>query len=254
MWCFSPRNEANAAKAAIINLKCAFLCCRSLTELLKTSMGACETRESRYPVPAAEARRPHCSQLMERGSRFLAQSCHCPDAAAARDFIAEIRRKNPDATHNCWAFAAGPPGDTARIGFSDDGEPHGTAGRPMLKTLLHSGIGEICMVVSRWFGGVKLGTGGLVRAYQQSAKENMETLPLAERVRLEKLRLCLDYAAVDAVKRLLEKFGANLVEETYAQKASFMVSVPEDRLAGFIGAARDAGRGRIDIEQTPDGD
>ena len=89
---------------------------------------------------------------------------------AARAFVEQIRTKHADATHNCWAFVTGAPGHSGQVGFSDDGEPHGTAGRPMLQVLLHCGVGEITMVVTRWFGGVKLGTGGLVRAYQDSVR------------------------------------------------------------------------------------
>ena len=128
---------------------------------------------TRYPIPAAGPDRPHRTELLIRRSRFLAQCAHTPGPEAARAFVESIRRANADATHNCWAYAAGAPGQTARIGSSDDGEPHGTAGRPMLQVLLHCGIGEICVVVTRWFGGVKLGTGGLVRAYQDSVRENL---------------------------------------------------------------------------------
>ena len=112
---------------------------------------------TRYPIPAAGPDRPHRTELLIRRSRFLAQCAHTPGPEAARAFVESIRRANADATHNCWAYAAGAPGQTARIGSSDDGEPHGTAGRPMLQVLLHCGIGEICVVVTRWFGGVKLG-------------------------------------------------------------------------------------------------
>ncbi|NLG62975.1 MAG: hypothetical protein GX539_12100, partial [Candidatus Cloacimonetes bacterium] len=101
---------------------------------------------------------------MVQRSRFIATLAHAPDVESARAFIEEVRAEFPDATHNCWAFVAGPPGSTSHVGFSDAGEPHGTAGRPMLDVLLHSGIGEVAAVVTRYFGGVKLGKGGLVRA------------------------------------------------------------------------------------------
>ena len=137
---------------------------------------------SRFPIPAADAAAPFQTEIIIRRSRFLTHCAHTPGMEAARAFVEQIRTKHADATHNCWAFVAGAPGHSGQVGFSDDGEPHGTAGRPMLQVLLHCGVGEITMVVTRWFGGVKLGTGGLVRAYQDSVRENLATLPLAEKV------------------------------------------------------------------------
>lgn len=119
--------------------------------------------DARFSIPAVGPDNPHRTEAVIRRSRFLAQGCHCVSRADAIKFVDAIRAVNPDATHNCWAYQAGAPGDTAAIGSSDDGEPRGTAGRPMLNALLHSGIGQICVVVSRWFGGVKLGVGGLAR-------------------------------------------------------------------------------------------
>ena len=96
----------------------------------------------RYPIPA----RIHQAELVERRSRFVATLAHAPDAAAAHAFIERTRERLPDATHHCWAFVAGPPGSTRAIGMSDAGEPPGTAGRPMLTVLLHSGVGEVVAV------------------------------------------------------------------------------------------------------------
>ena len=154
-----------------------------------------------------------------------------------------IRRANADATHNCWAYAAGAPGHTARIGSSDDGEPHGTAGRPMLQVLLHCGIGEICVVVTRWFGGVKLGTGGLVRAYQDSVRENLTGLALAEQVPLSRLECTVSYAHLDALRRLLPAFEAKIADEDYQAEARLRLSLPEEQAAAFCRAVAGASNG-----------
>ena len=103
-------------------------------------------------------------------SRFIVTVGRAASPEAAHAFIERIREEHSQATHNCWAFNAGEPGSTAQVGASDDGEPKGTAGRPMLTAVLHSGIGEVVVVVTRYFGGILLGTGGLVRAYQGSAQ------------------------------------------------------------------------------------
>lgn len=189
-----------------------------------------------FDVPDAAAAHPHSTELVIRRSRFLAQSAHTPHAQAARSFVESIRSLWPDATHHCWAYVAGAPGDTAHIGSSDDGEPHGTAGRPMLHVVLHSPVGEVCIVVSRWFGGVKLGTGGLVRAYQESVRQNMATLPLRRRVQETCLRLALAYAHVDVLHRLLPTYGARIAAEEYTDKVYVQLFLPETHKDAFIAA------------------
>ena len=188
---------------------------------------------TRYAVPDVALQQPHCTEIIIRRSRFLAQCAHTPNPAAARAFVDQIRRQHADATHNCWAYAAGAPGDTAQIGSSDDGEPHGTAGRPMLQIVLHGGIGELCVVVSRWFGGVKLGTGGLVRAYQDSVRECLASLPVRQRVPECSLQLALGYAHVDALRRMLPTFEARLESEEYLADARLQLRLPQEHVQAF---------------------
>ncbi|WP_297670913.1 YigZ family protein, partial [uncultured Desulfovibrio sp.] len=195
---------------------------------------------------------PHCTELVIRRSRFLAQCAHTPGPQAARAFVEQIRRHHADATHNCWAYAAGAPGDTAQIGSSDDGEPHGTAGRPMLQIVLHSDVGEICVVVSRWFGGVKLGTGGLVRAYQDSVRENLVTLPLRRRVQETRLRLVLAYAHLDGLRRLLPAYEARIDTEDYQAEAHLLLRLPEEHAAAFTAALAGLSNGAALCESAPE--
>lgn len=197
-------------------------------------MGSCDKSIQRYAIPLATADKPHCSQLMIKKSRFLAQSCNVATPADARAFIARIKSQNASATHNCWAFVAGAPCSATNIASSDDGEPHGTAGRPMLDVLQHSGIGQICTVVSRWFGGIKLGTGGLVRAYQECVRENLKTLAVAEKQEFSRWRLEIDYPKIDNLRRLLPMLESHLEKENYEQSAEFVISVPKDRIAEFM--------------------
>ena len=207
---------------------------------------------TRFDVPDASPERPHCTELVIRRSRFLAQCAHTPGPQAARAFVEHIRRRHADATHNCWAYAAGAPGGTAQIGSSDDGEPHGTAGRPMLQIVLHSDVGEICVVVSRWFGGVKLGTGGLVRAYQDSVRENLATLPLRRRVQETRLRLVLAYAHLDGLRRLLPAYEARIDTEDYQAEAHLLLRLPEEHAAAFTAALAGLSNGAALCESAPD--
>lgn len=182
----------------------------------------------RFLIPAATPSAPYITRLSIKKSRFVTQTCHCSSDAGAKEYIAAIRSANSDASHNCWAYVAGPPGDTAHIGSSDDGEPRGTAGRPMLNILLHCKIGQICVVVSRWFGGIKLGVGGLVRAYQDCVQENLATLPLKEAFETSSWELKLDYAHVAQARRILQDFEVDLCQEAYSENACFILKAAED--------------------------
>ena len=202
------------------------------------------TTAGRYPIPA----RIHRFEETIRASRFLTLLAHAPDADAAQAFIERVRSELPDATHHCWAFVAGPPGDTATIGMSDAGEPHGTAGRPMLTALLHGGVGEVVAVCARWYGGTKLGTGGLARAYAGGVKGALETLPTLERVERSPVRLTVRYAHVDAVQRLLDELEAVTIGEAYGADVRYEVEVPASRVAELEARVADVTRGEGVVE------
>ncbi len=198
----------------------------------------------RYTIPAAT----HRVEENIKRSRFIATATHARDTDSAKAFIAEIKAEFPDATHNCWAFGAGPPGDTAHVGMSDDGEPHGTAGKPMLNTLLHGDIGEIAVVVTRYFGGTKLGTGGLVRAYSSMVNLVLDTLPTKEMVETITIIATIPYQAVTLFKRMLPEFEAEVTEEEFGVEAAFTLTMPMEHQAGFSSKLAELtdGRGTID--------
>jgi len=194
----------------------------------------------RYAVPAAVHR---VEQSIDR-SRFICTLARVQSPEEGQAFIREIGAEFPDATHNCWAYVAGPPGSTSRVGLSDDGEPHGTAGRPMLTVLLHSGVGEIAAVVTRYFGGIKLGTGGLARAYSSSVQLALESMPREERVDWVELTIEIGYASVSAVQQLLPRHEAELVAEEYGAGVRFRVRAPLLRISALRAALGDATRGQ----------
>ncbi len=198
----------------------------------------------RYAVPGGR----HRVEESIRRSRFITTVARAASGDDAHAFIEEIRREFADATHNCWAFAAGPPGATADVGMSDDGEPHGTAGRPMLEALLHSGVGEIAAVVTRYYGGVKLGKGGLQRAYSGGVQRALESMPRAERVRRVAVWVAVEYGARDPVERTAAELDALLLVEEYGAEVRLKVGVPEGRLEEFRRAVAEvtSGRGRVE--------
>jgi uncharacterized YigZ family protein len=197
----------------------------------------------RYPTPAAQ----HRAEENVRRSRFITTVAPAPTADAAHAFIDGIRAEFPDATHNCWAFVAGPPGSTAAVGMSDDGEPHGTAGRPMLEVLLHSGLGEVAAVVTRYYGGVKLGKGGLQRAYAGGVRLALEALPRTERVERVELVVVAEYAAVEPLRRAARELDVAVRAEVFGAEVRMDVGVPADAVARFRHAVAEAtaGRGRV---------
>lgn len=161
----------------------------------------------------------------------------------AQAFIRELNAEFPDATHNCWAYIAGPPGSTNRVGMSDDGEPHGTAGRPMLTVLTHSGIGEISAVVTRYYGGTKLGTGGLVKAYGGIVQLALETLPRGERVDYIEVALSIGYASIDIIQQLLPTLDAAVIGQEYGVAVVYRLRLPREHVAALRSAVADATRG-----------
>ena len=177
-------------------------------------------------------------------SRFICtvQRTITPDDA--QSFIREMHAEFPDATHNCWAYVAGPPGSSDRIGMSDDGEPHGTAGRPMLTVLVHGGVGEIAAVVTRYYGGTKLGTGGLVKAYGGAVQLALATLPRAERVDYVEVQLMIAYPSVAAVQQLLPEVEAEVLAHDYGADVRYTLRLPRQNVAALRSAVADATRGQ----------
>ena len=199
---------------------------------------------SRYPIPAEACR---TKEEIER-SRFITTDAPAPNIEAAHDFIERVRAEFPDATHNCWAYVVGPPGSTTRIGMSDDGEPHGTAGRPMLTALLHGGVGDVAAVVTRYYGGIKLGTGGLVRAYGGCLQRALLELPRAERVDWVTLHALVGYADVATVRQLVAAHAGVVEHEEFAADVTYTVRLPATDVDRFTAALRDATRGSAIVE------
>lgn len=183
----------------------------------------------RYPIPAAEVR---VVETIDR-SRFITTMGPAPTVEAARAFIERLRTEFGEATHNCWAYVVGPPGTTAHVGLSDDGEPSGTAGKPMLQVLLGSGVGDIVVVVTRYFGGIKLGTGGLVRAYSGGVKAALAELPRSERVERRRLTVTIPYRLFEMVQRRLPVYEVETLGIDYAADVQLHVQLPLEHIAAL---------------------
>jgi uncharacterized YigZ family protein len=187
-----------------------------------------------YRSPGGEAR----AEIREKGSRFLAILGPAADEEAAKARLAALERELPDATHHCWAWRLGDP---PRERSSDAGEPSGTAGVPILQVLRGAGLSDVLAVVVRWFGGTKLGKGGLARAYAGATREALPALPVTVRVPTARLALRVPYEKVGAVKRLVHPPEVELESEEYGEDARLVLSVHEERMGALREALADLG-------------
>ncbi len=199
----------------------------------------------RYAVPAGAVR---VEDRIEH-SRFITTLDHAESVDDAKAFIERIREEFPDATHHCFAYVIGAPGSTSMAAASDAGEPAGTAGRPMLKVLLNSGLGDVVAVVTRYYGGIKLGKGGLVRAYSGGVQHTLRDIRTRERVFEIDARVAVSYARVDSVRRALSRAGARVIGEHFEADVVLTLRVPEDRVDEVNRALGDATGGSVQLER-----
>ena len=183
------------------------------------------------------------AELVVRKSRFLAEATPVASAEAARDLWRERKRIYAGCNHVVYAFICGPQGGV--MSCSDDGEPSGTSGRPVLEVLKGSGITNVLLTVTRWFGGIKLGTGGLVRAYTESAQMALADPPTAELVPLTRFTLALSYLHYENVRRRFPEFAAEITGEEFAAAVTLSGVIPSANYAAFSDAVRDLTGGAV---------
>lgn len=201
-----------------------------------------------YPIPAART----TVTTTAGNSTFMAVADRADSVEAARAFVAEQRRATPDATHHCYAFAVG-HGASVTHGSSDDGEPSGTAGRPILAVVAGSGLGDVVVVVARWFGGAKLGTGGLVRAYTDAAKAVLAACPRELKVDRRRLVGRAPYSAYDIARRAAIAAGGDVLDADFGADVRLTVEVDADRAPAVAAAVAEATAGAVVLEEEPGG-
>jgi uncharacterized YigZ family protein len=186
------------------------------------------------------------SEIDIRKSRFIALAIPVADRAAAMLELDALRVQHPGATHVCWALLAG-----GESGMSDDGEPSGTAGRPILEVLRHHEVDGVLAAVVRYYGGIKLGAGGLVRAYTDAIATAMQLAERIERVALGLLQVEVDYADEARVRRWVEQVGHALDEPGYGMTVRLSIQMPLSVRDEAADAIRDLTHGRAVITKAP---
>lgn len=196
-----------------------------------------------YPIPAGVTR----NETQALNSRFIASLSPAFSVEEARAFIAAIRREFPDATHHVPAYVIG-HGDSVITHCSDDGEPAGTAGRPALAALTGSGLGDVVVVVTRYFGGTKLGTGGLVRAYTDAVQQVVALAPRAERLLTHIVRIIAPYPWYERLQQMIRAYRGLLLEQEFTAEVMLTARFPVESFTAFGAALREASHGSLAAE------
>ena len=195
-----------------------------------------------YLTPAGEG----SSEYIEKKSRFLGRVFAVDSEEAARICVEAVKKEHYDARHNCWCYIL--RGGATR--YSDDGEPQGTAGQPMLNVFEREGIENVCCVVTRYFGGILLGTGGLVRAYTAAAKDALADAGVNQMNQWVSLRVACPYNLYDRVRLEAEKRGAVIESTDYGAEITMALLLAEDAADGFADALRELSAGRLVPERA----
>ena len=195
-----------------------------------------------YDIPAEAV---SLSEETIKKSRFITLLAHTDGVAAARAFVQQVKHEHPTARHHCWAWVAGAPDDSQQLGFSDDGEPSGTAGKPMLAQLMGSGVGEITAVVVRYYGGIMLGTGGLVKAYGGGVHHGLKLIARQRKHPRQRYTLQCDYAQLSDIERLLQRFDGSIEQSHYQDRITLRLALPHPQIDGFRQNLSDYSRGAL---------
>ncbi len=189
-------------------------------------------------------------EIIEKKSRFIATTCPVETEEDALRFIESMKKKYWDARHNCYAYVIGERGQLARC--SDDGEPGGTAGKPMLDVLLGAAVRNIVVVVTRYFGGTLLGTGGLVRAYSQSTQAGLEASVIITRIPGVKLHVDTDYNGLGKIQYIFGQRGIKIQEVNYTEKVELSVLIADDEVGQVEAEIVDGTGGRAGLIREGD--
>ncbi len=187
-------------------------------------------------------------EIVEKKSRFIAHVQSVSSVEEAQDYIEGIRKKYWDARHNCYAFSVGVENPVTR--FSDDGEPGGTAGKPILEVILGSEIRNIVIVVTRYFGGTLLGTGGLVRAYTDASREGIKNTTVVEKIPGIRVMISTDYTDLGKIQYLLAQNQGMTEDSIYTDQVTIQAILPMEEKEAICKKLVEATSGRVNIIET----
>ncbi|SFR55238.1 uncharacterized protein, YigZ family [Marinobacter daqiaonensis] len=183
-----------------------------------------------YPVPAGQLER----ETEVRKSRFIARVAPVHSRDDVRALVSQAWADHPDARHVCWAYQVGPPGSAAEAAMNDDGEPSGTAGKPILNVIQYKDMGDVAVIVIRYFGGIKLGAGGLVRAYAGAAESVLSAVGRVVNQPMEEVIVELPFAMEQPLRHWCEQHGADPAQASYGEGVTMRVQLPEAAIGPLV--------------------
>ncbi|MET1255652.1 YigZ family protein [Aliikangiella maris] len=185
-----------------------------------------------------------------KNSQFITRIKPVSSVDEAKAFIRHLNQTYADATHHCWAYIVGNPSSTTLMGCSDDGEPSGTAGKPMLTVLQYSGIGDIIAVCTRYYGGTKLGTGGLTRAYGGGVKLALEALSVTQKVNYQTLSFLIDYGQLKDCEHLLKQYQIENLQQQFDTQIGISFDIASEEVTQFKTTIKNKLKGQITWNTT----
>jgi uncharacterized YigZ family protein len=182
-------------------------------------------------------------QIKKKGSTFIGTLAHTGQKKDAEKFIENIRKEFHDATHNCYAYRI----DSNELRYSDDGEPSGTAGKPILSIIDKYKLQEVALTVTRYFGGTKLGTGGLARAYSECAEHLIRRATIIRKIIYQNLIIVYDYEQINKVQHMVHKYGAHISDDATTEGMKAQISIPASKKQQFLEEVINITSGKIKI-------
>lgn len=187
-------------------------------------------------------------EIKIKGSRFIGESFHSNNIKQSLESLQAVRKREHAASHHCYAYQVGMP-DTIKFKYSDDGEPGGSAGRPIYDVITGNKISNVLIVVTRYFGGTKLGTGGLARAYSEAAKKVLEESGSREVFLMRRMSMTLDFPIYDPLLTILRKYKVDTIGSEFSDKVKLVIDVRVGQVSEFMAACEEISSGKICIEE-----
>lgn len=188
------------------------------------------------------------AEIKVKGSRFIGEAALVTDAAGAKKYLESVRKREYEATHHCYAHRLGIAGDI-EFKYSDDGEPNGSAGKPIYDCIAGRELTSIIVVVTRYYGGTKLGTGGLARAYSEAALLSLEKAGKKTNYITDSIQLTIEFSFYDQILKVIEKLNAQQTDSDFSEKVSLTVLVRKSLTEQFVRELTDISRGTAQIEK-----
>ncbi len=190
---------------------------------------------------------PCSHEFKIKGSRFIGLAFPIRDVDEALSILENIRKKEHAATHHCFAYVAGLRKEQFK--YSDDGEPSGTAGKPIYQAILGRDLTNVIVIVVRYFGGTKLGTGGLARAYSQTAGEVLDKAGFVKKLVCDRLKFSIDFSLYDQVIRLINSGKYTIIDQQFAEQVMMIVDIRKSQTEGFVARLMEMTGGQVEVEK-----